>query len=377
MNIQFNDLGKQWQDIEDQVYPKLDKFFNSGNYVHGPELINFETNFAKYTNSKYAIGVSNGTDALKLCLQSFEFDSSTDVIMPANTYIADAICVKHQINNQNFNITLIDCDNFFQIDTNLLKKYLIQSRHKFVNTIILPVHLYGHPSDMDTISNLAKEFDCKILEDASQSHGAISNKKMVGHYGDMTVYSLYPGKNLGAIGDAGIITTNNKYYADKLISLRNYGSPKKYYYDTVGWNNRLDTLQAIILDEKLKLLDEWNNLKIKIATKYNQLLSDIKNIQTPKISYYCDKHVYHIYCLLVENRENLQQYLSSQGIPTIIHYPVPIQQTPPFSYLNIEDSNPVSINNANKLLSLPMHPYLRDDEINHICDCIKKFYETN
>lgn len=376
MKIHFNDLGAQWKSIKDQAYPRLDDFFNNGNYIHGKELSIFEDNFAQYTGSSFAIGVSNGTDALKLCIQALNFENDkTDIIIPANAYIADIIAIKHQIYNINYNITLIDCDNFYQIDTNLLNEYLHNNRNKYDKCIIMPVHLYGHPSDMDTIKQLAQQFDCVIIEDASQAHGAISNNRMVGTHGDMCVYSLYPGKSLGAMGDAGIITTNNITYKNTLQSLRNYGSPKKYHYDTIGWNNRLDTLQAIILDEKLKLLDTWNKIKIDIANTYSLILKDIPEIQVPINAKYCDKHVYHIYCILADDRDELQNYLENNNVPTVIHYPVPIQKTKPFLSYDKLYNNPNTIYKSNRLLSLPIHPYLTINEIYYICDHIKNFFK--
>ena len=204
----------------------------------------------------------------------------------------------------------------------------------------------------------------------------MTNGEMIGKYSDMTVYSLYPGKNLGAIGDAGIITTDSDEYKDRLCSLRNYGSSKKYYYDDIGWNHRMDPLQAIILSEKLKRLDLWNHSKQEIVKKYNELLRDnfISNfVQTPEEDDHVDLHVYHIYCLLVDRREELQQFLDEKGIQTGIHYPIPIQKTKPFEYLYIY-SNPKTIKNSDKIFSLPMHPWLTDNEIEYTCDCIKQFY---
>jgi dTDP-4-amino-4,6-dideoxygalactose transaminase len=375
VEIKFNDLYKQWQEISKSVLPKLDEFFESSQYIDGPYLHKFETNFAKYTNSRYAIGVSNGTDALKLCIQSFNFNGKTNVVMPANTYIADAMAVTHQFSGD-FTITLIDCDDYFQIDIRLLKEYLSNNRSKFDNCLLLPVHLYGHPTDMIKIEELAETYDCKVMEDASQAHGARFNSgEMIGGArSDVCVYSLYPGKNLGAIGDAGIITTNSHTLYKRLKTLRNYGSSKKYYFDDIGWNNRLDPLQAIILDEKLKFLDQWNVNRRRSASLYNQKLNNLKGVTTPKTESGA-YHVYHIYCLLVERREDLQKYLEEQKIPTVIHYPIPIQLSKPFLGLNkTSNNNTKTLNDAPKLLSLPMHPYLSDGEIDHICHHINEFY---
>ena len=376
MEVKFNDLVKQWDQIKDKVNPKIQEFFNSSAYICGPYLQEFENNFSKWSGRKYSIGVSNGTDGLKMAIQALNlYEGTTDVVMPANTFIADPLAVYYQVKGD-FNVSLIDHDNYFQMDLDLLVEHLDNTRDNYDHCIILPVHLYGHPTDMLKVSEIAKKYNCKIIEDASQSHGAITNGEMIGKYADMTVYSLYPGKNLGAIGDAGIITTDSDDYKDRLCSLRNYGSSKKYYYDDIGWNHRMDPLQAIILGEKLVHLDSWNRSKQEIVKKYNELLCDdfIANfVQTPKEDDHVGLHVYHIYCLLVDRREELQQFLDEKGIQTGIHYPVPIQKTKPFEYLDIYN-NPKTIENSDKIFSLPMHPWLTDNEIEYTCDCIKQFY---
>lgn len=376
MKVKFNDLVKQWDQIKEEVNPKIQDFFNSSAYICGPYLEEFENNFSNWTGRKYSIGVSNGTDGLKMSIQALNlYGGTTDVVMPANTFIADPLSVYYQVKGD-FNISLVDHDNYFQIDLDLLVDHLDKNRDKYDHCIIIPVHLYGHPTNMVKVSEIAKKYDCKIIEDASQAHGAVTNGEMVGKYSDMTVYSLYPGKNLGAIGDAGIVTTDSEEYKDRLCSLRNYGSSKKYYYDDIGWNHRMDPLQAIILNEKLKHLDSWNQSKQEVVKKYNDLLQDdfLPNfVQTPEEDSHVDLHVYHIYCLLVDCREELQQYLNDHEVQSGIHYPIPIQKTKPFEYLDIY-SNLKTIKSSTKIFSLPMHPWLTDNEIEYTCETIKKFY---
>jgi dTDP-4-amino-4,6-dideoxygalactose transaminase len=374
MNIKFNDLTKQWHEIKEEVMPELDSFFESSAYICGPYLERFEKQFSEWTGRKYSIGVSNGTDGLKLAIQSFNFYAGkTDVIMPANTFIADPFAVSHQVKGD-YHITLIDHDDYYQMDLQLLEEYLSSNRERYDNCIVIPVHLYGHPTNMKKLNEITSKYNCKIIEDASQAHGAITNGEMVGKYADMTVYSLYPGKNLGAIGDAGIVTTDNEEYKNRLVSLRNYGSPQKYHHDDIGWNHRMDPIQAVILSAKLKHLDKWNRMKQPIAKKYNELLSDI--VITPKIDNHVDLHVYHIYCIVVEDRENLQKFLSSKGIQNGIHYPIPIKDTPPYSYL-ANEKTPNTQYNSDKILSLPMHPWIQETEIEYVCSSIKQYYETN
>jgi len=313
MKILFNDLASQWREIKEECTPSLEKLLESGMYIGGAALEEFEEAFASYTGRKYAAGVSSGTDGLKLAIQAFEFyGSSTDVIMPANTYIADVLAVAHQPKG-NFNITLIDCNEFFQIDLTQTEKYLANSRDKYDNCILLPVHLYGHPTDMQRAKSLADKYNCKILEDASQSHGASTRGEMVGTYADICVYSLYPGKNLGAMGDAGIITTDNPLYYQRICGLRNYGSHKKYHNSDIGWNNRLDPLQSVFLKHKLPHLDKWNLKKIEVAKKYSNQIKT-PQITTPKNDLHVTRNVYHIYPLLVDERVALQAYLTERGV---------------------------------------------------------------
>tara|TARA_Y100000361_G_scaffold4831_1_gene4194 strand:- start:81 stop:1199 length:1119 start_codon:yes stop_codon:yes gene_type:complete len=371
MKILFNDLPSQWREIKDKCSPAIEKLLQSGAYIGGEALEGFEKSFSAYTGKKYAAGISNGTDALKLAVQAFEFyDTTTNVIIPANTYIADALAVAHQPKG-NFEITLIDCDEFFQLDLKATEEHLISSRERYDNCIIMPVHLYGHPVNMRIVKSLADKYDCRIIEDASQAHGARSQDEMVGTHGDICAYSLYPGKSLGAMGDAGIVTTNNENYYHKICELRNYGSPQKYHNNDIGWNNRLDPLQAVFLNHKLVHLDKWNLKKGEIAAEYSRGI-DSPWITTPTNDTHVSRNVYHIYPILTNRREELQTHLSDQGVPTIIHYPIPIQKSEPFKHLN-ERPNPLTCEKAEKVLSLPMHPYLRPEEVEHIITAINKF----
>ncbi len=376
ISVSFNDVTAQWHQIKESVQDKIFEYFESGKYIEGPYVSEFEHNFSNYTKSKFSIAVSNGTDGLKLAIQTLAKKGKNLIIIPANTFIADPLAVSQQIHNHEieFEIKLIDCDEFYQIDILKLEEYLSKNNNKYDNLILMAVHLYGHPANMDKINELKKIYNFHIIEDASQAHGAEINNKIIGNYGDITVYSLYPGKNLGAAGDAGIITTNILEYSEKIKSLKNYGSVKKYYYDDFGWNHRMDGIQAIILNEKLKHLEYWNNLRSEFAKSYDEKLSELNNyLITPKTAQYCTKNVYHIYCIRVNNREGLQKHLSDNGITTLIHYPVPINKTSIYKYLDHEDL----INTTNwcdNILSLPIHPFMNEDQIDFITDKIKEFY---
>jgi len=373
IQIQFNDLSKQWDAIIEDVLPRLETLFKKSDFIGGKAIEEFERNFAEYCGTKHAIGVSNGTDAIKLSLAALELKSPCGVIIPANTFIATALAVTY-LTDLNYELILIDCDEYYQIDTDILESFLKKNRKKWNDCVIIPVHLYGHPADMKRILEIVNKFNCYILEDSSQAHGALVLNKKVGSIGDLSAFSLYPGKNLGAAGDAGIITTNNEELYNKVKSLRNYGSSVKYHYDYKGWNNRLDTIQAIVVNEKLKYLDIWNNLRIEVAKKFNDLLKPNNKIITPKTAPYINKQVYHIYAIRVKQRDMLQKYLQKNNIPTIIHYPIPIQKTMPFKNVNLFE-NKNTIQYAKELISLPIHPFLSNDEINFITSKINNFFK--
>lgn len=372
MKVMFNNLGKQWDVIQEDVIPRFNALFKQSNFIGGAPVGEFEENFAKFTGTKYAIGISNGTDALKIALKALNLTSPCGVVIPANTFVATILAVTY-LCELKADIQLIDCDEYFQMDTSLLEKCLKDNRKNWKSCVIIPVHLFGHPADILKIMDLANEYDCKVLEDSSQSHGALVKKKKVGSFGDISAFSLYPGKNLGAAGDAGIITTNSEDLYKKCKSLRNYGSSVKYYYDFIGYNHRLDTIQAIIVDEKLKHLDKWNAMRNDAADKLTDQLKDNKKVKTPKLAPYADRNVYHIYAILLENRDGLQKHLNDNGIQSGIHYPVPIQKTKPFNYLDTF-KNKNALQFAEQMVSLPMHPFLTDEEIGHITKTINEFF---
>ncbi len=373
MDIQFNNLSKQWEDIKDDALPQLNALFKKSDYIGGKAVGEFEENFAKYCGTEFAVGVSNGTDALKLSLAALSLNPKCGVVIPANTFIATALAPTY-LRDFDFELVLVDCDEYYQIDCDVLEKVMEMKRSDWNSSVIIPVHLYGHPANMERVLKIADKYECAILEDSSQAHGAKVFNKRVGSLGDISAFSLYPGKNLGASGDAGIITTNDEELARKVKTLRNYGSNRKYYYDFKGWNNRLDTIQAIIVNQKLKHLDKWNKRRIEVAELYNDLLSGVGDVVVPKSAPYIDNQVYHIYAIRTESRDELQEYLSENDVHTIIHYPIPIQKTKPFKYLDEVYENQNAVAFADELLSLPIHPYLSDEKVRFIADKIKGFF---
>ena len=369
-DVKFNDLGKQWEIIKKPVMDRLETLFDSSAFINGPDVSLFETNFANYIGTYYAVGVSNGTDALKLCVQALELEGSVGVIIPANTFIATILGAEMALPNAEY--VLVDCDEHYQMDPEEVEKVLKAKRGWWSNCIIMPVHLYGHACDIEEIMKLADEFNCWVIEDCSQAHGTRTNSgKRVGQYGHMAAFSMYPGKNLGAAGDAGVVTTNLKVFYDRIKLLQNWGATKKYYYDRKGYNNRLDTLQAIIVDEKLKHLDEWNAHRRKVASWYEELLTNEKMIK-PKVSSYCGEHTYHIYCvrLIDLDRDKVMKTLNDNGSQCGIHYPIPIEETTIYKDHGWVNENTREY--AKQLLSLPMHPFMTRDDVVKVTDILNK-----
>lgn len=371
LNIQFNDLNAQWQCIKGSAQIRIDQLFAKSCYIGGPDIAVLEENYAKWNKTNFAIGCSNGTDAIVLALKALDLKGSIGIFLPANTYIATLIAAESAYPNASFH--LIDCDDYFQIDCALLAASLDENRSKYEHAIIIPVHLYGHTVDIKSVQNLAKKSDCIIIEDASQAHGALGEDGIqVGSFGLASAFSLYPGKNLGAAGDAGIITTNSEALNKKIRTLRNLGSAEKYKHEVKGPNNRMDTFQAIIVDEKLKYLDQWNDARNAVVNQYNEKLKNDLVI-LPKQAPYCEKHVYHIYCVRIQDnlRDEFQAYLAEHKITTVIHYPIPMECSGAYSYLNVNNKNTRKW--ANEIISLPIHPFLKEEEIDYICNTINNW----
>ncbi len=368
--MQFNNLGKQWESIRESVLNKIDSIGLEGSYINGKSVSEFEDKFAKYFNTKYSVGVSNGTDGLKLALQIYNLSENDLVIIPANTFVADYLAVKN-LPGQKPKIALIDHDEYFTISVTDLQDFLSKNRNSYNKVVVIPVHLYGQSCDMDKIVELSNLYNFSILEDCSQSHETTYKGKHLGSFGDMAVYSLYPGKNLGACGDAGIVTTNSEEIYKRLKSIRNYGSSVKYHYDEIGHNHRLDSIQAVILSEKLDHLKKWTDVKREIA---NRFLNEVKNtkITLPKTTQDCE-HSWHVFCVKVENRLDFEKYMTSKSIPTIIHYPIPIHDTKIFETTDLVFSTKNTDINKDMIVSLPIHPFLSVEEVDLIIESLNNF----
>ncbi|MBI2596880.1 DegT/DnrJ/EryC1/StrS family aminotransferase [Candidatus Daviesbacteria bacterium] len=363
--ISFVDLKRQYRENKTEIDLAIKHVLDSTHFILGEEVEQFEKEFAEFIGVKYAVSVGSGLSALELGVRSLEIGQGDEVLVPVNTYIASASAVSLV----GATPVLVDClEDTFNIDAEKAEK-LITEKTK----AIMPVHLYGQVADMEKVLRLAKKHKLYVIEDACQAHGASIRSKMAGGFGIISAFSFYPGKNLGAYGDGGIVTTNNKTIVDKIRMFRNYGQKEKYKHLLLGGNSRLDNLQASILLVKLKKLRLWNAKRLENAKLYNKSLDDLPII-TPKIfpNY---NHTFHLYVIRVKDREKLMKYLSSAGIPTQMHYPIPIHLQPAYKELGYKKGDfPVAEKLASEILSLPMFPELKSSEIKYICQKIRDFY---
>ncbi|WP_411811436.1 DegT/DnrJ/EryC1/StrS family aminotransferase [Chryseobacterium scophthalmum] len=365
--IKFLDLQKINLQHQTEIEAQLLEVFRSGWYLLGEKLKNFENNFSSYIGSSHAIGVANGLDALRLILKAYIemgiMAVGDEIIVPSNTYIASILA----ISDNGLVPVLVEPDiNSYNIDVSKIEEK-ISSKTK----AILIVHLYGRIIFSDQLQQIAKENNLKIIEDNAQAIGAEWNGKKSGNLGDAAGFSFYPGKNLGALGDAGAITTNDDQLATTIRALANYGSNQKYVNIYQGLNSRLDEIQAAILDVKLKYIDSENQKRIDIAKRY---ISEIKNpkIILPELPENENEHVWHLFVIRTENRDELQNYLTEKNIQTLIHYPIPPHQQNAYKEWN-NMSFPISEKIHNEVLSLPISPVLEDEEIQTIIKALNNF----
>jgi len=364
MNIPFLDLHAAYLELKPEIDEAIARVLDSGWYILGEEVEAFESEWANYCEAKYAVGVGNGLDALHLALLALEVGPGDEVIVPSNTYIATWLAVSQC---GAVPVPVEPDERTYNIDPERIEA-AITSRTK----VILPVHLYGQPADLDPILSLAQKHGLRVLEDAAQAHGARYKGKRIGSHSDVVAWSFYPGKNLGAMGDGGAITTNDPLIADRIRVLRNYGSREKYVHEVQGVNSRLDPIQAAIMRVKLKVLDEWNDRRRAIAEKYYTVLAGLADKKTlPLVPDYADP-VWHLFVIRCANRDQLQAKLTEAGIGTMIHYPIPGHRQTAYSALRFDKGSfPVSEMIANEVISLPIGPHLDSSCIDTISDIIQ------
>jgi dTDP-4-amino-4,6-dideoxygalactose transaminase/mannose-6-phosphate isomerase-like protein (cupin superfamily) len=365
MKIKFLNLKKNYLSIKNEIEVEYDDLFKNCDFINGNKVKIFENNFSNYLNIKHFIGCANGTDALEIAVKSLELEKDDEIIVQGNTYIATCFGV---INN---NIKLILCD--IEPDTHMISINCLKKKITSKTKAIIVVHLYGMMPNMDEIINICKMKNIILIEDCAQAHGATWNGKKAGEFGKIACFSFYPGKNLGAYGDGGGIGTNDDNLNEKIRKISNLGCKIKYHHELVGRNSRLDTIQAGILNVKLKYLDKWNEMRRINSLIYNKHLKDIPEISVQKVINGCIP-VYHLYVIKTNKRDELKKYLEEKGIECLIHYPISIAETEAFKDDNYNDiSNCIS--NSKQILSLPMYPELTKEEIEYVCINIKKFFE--
>ncbi len=364
MSVPFVDLQAQYASIETDIEAAMKAVLHRSDFILGKDVELFEQEFADYIGTRFAIGVDSGMSALTLILKGLGIGPGDEVITSANTFIATALTISAVGGTP----VLVDVDpETFTLDLEKLEA-AITSKTK----AIMPVHLFGHPEDMDPIMGIANRHGLYVVEDACQSHGATYKGRVTGSFGIAAAYSFYPAKNLGAYGDGGMIVTSDEALRDSIALLRNYGQTAKYHHAVQGYNNRLDTLQAAVLRVKLPHLDEWNAARRAHADLYDSLLAGSGIAVPPRMPEV--EPVWHLYAVRTEHRDELKDFLQARGISTGIHYPIPIHMQPAYQELGLKEGDfPISERDAQQMLSLPMYAELSDDQIHYVADAILEF----
>lgn len=367
MKIPSVDLKAQYKTIKKEIDMSIKNVIADCAYVgtsSNKYVQNFENEFAKFAGVKYVIACANGTDAIEIALRALGVGAGDEVIVPALTWISTA----EAVSSLGAKPVFVDIDEYYSIDVAKIEKAITKK-----TKAIIPVHLYGAPADMISILKIAKKHGLKVLEDCAQAHGAELNGKKVGTFGDIATFSFFPGKNLGAYGDAGGIATSNKTLADMCRKISQHGQlDKKHFHYIEGRNSRMDGIQAAVLSVKLKYLNQWTKQRIKNADKYCQLLN---KIDLPKVRSGA-KHVYHLFVIQTDHRDQLQQYLKEQGIEVGIHYPTALPFLEAYKQYHYKPADfPVAYEVTKKILSLPMYAELTDSQIKFVAKSVVSFLD--
>jgi dTDP-4-amino-4,6-dideoxygalactose transaminase len=358
LKVSFLDLKAPYLELKSELYDAYRRVMESGWFILGQEVEAFESEFAAYCDAKYCVGVGNGLEALHLILRAMEIGTGDEVIVPANTYIATWLAVSYAGATP---VPVEPDERTYNIDPARIEAAITPK-----TKAIIAVHLYGQPADMDAINAVAAQYHLKVVEDAAQAHGARYQGRCAGSFGHAAGFSFYPGKNLGAHGDAGAVVTDDEAVASKVRVLRNYGSHIKYYNEAKGFNSRLDELQAAVLRVKLKKLDEWNDRRKRIADYYRQTLKNISGMVLPHVPESVEP-VWHLFVVRHPDRLALQERLSSAGIGTLIHYPLPPHLQKAYAELGYASGCfPVSEKISEEVLSLPIGPHLSDEDARYV-----------
>ncbi|UCB47045.1 MAG: DegT/DnrJ/EryC1/StrS family aminotransferase [Spirochaetota bacterium] len=366
MNIPFLDLTRQYKALKQEIDSAITRVVSSGRYIGGEEVKLFEEEMAAYTKVRFGVSTASGTDALLACLMAMGIKEGDEVITTPFTFISTA----EVISLLGARPVFVDIDKeTFNIDPSLL-----ESRITDKTKCIIPVHIFGHLADMDSILSIAKSNNLRVLEDAAQAVGATYNGKKACSFGDAGCLSFYPSKNLGAYGDGGMVLTNDEDIAKKVALIKNHGSEKSYHHSVLGFNGRLDALQAAILRVKLRHLEDWNEKRRAGAFYYNDVLKNCVKVPVQRDGY---RHVFNQYSMLTEAREEIIEHLKQRGIPTVIYYPLALHLQDVFSYLGYKEGDfPVTEEVIKKILSLPIFPELNESEKKYIAGETKGFFST-
>jgi dTDP-4-amino-4,6-dideoxygalactose transaminase len=357
------ELSDSYDLIYDEVMEKIKKLIDNTRFIGGEEIVKFEEEFSDYCNVKNAVACGNGTDAIMIALKALGIGPGDTVITVPHTFIATA----ESVTAVGAEVDFVDIDEkTYTMSTEKLEEYIENNKEKKNIKAIIPVHLYGQMADMPAIMKIAEKYDLKVIEDSAQAHGAQTDGKGPGEYGDFATFSFYPGKNLGAFGDAGAIVTNDDQLAKQAKMLSNHGRyNEKYTHQIEGYNSRMDSIQAAVLRIKLKYLDQWTDMRIKSAGEYDELLKD-KDIEAPFIRSN-SKHVYHLYVVRVNNRDEIKSKLKDNNISAGIHYPIPLHLQPAYDYLGYGEGDfPVTELVSKEILSLPMWPEIEKNQIENV-----------
>lgn len=368
MNIPFLSFKHMHAPIKNEIMAAIEQVYDSYWYIMGQELKDFEKEYATFNQTTYSVGVSNGLDALHLSLRALEIGPEDEVIVPSNTYIATVLAVS------SVGATPIFVEP--NMETYNLDPKKLEAAITIKTKAIMPVHLYGQACEMEAIMDIAQKHDLIVIEDNAQAHGATYKTKITGSWGHVNATSFYPGKNLGALGDGGAVTTNHQNLAESVAMFRNYGSKIKYQNEVKGYNMRLDELQAAVLKVKLKHLSTWTKQRQEIASWYLEELSNCKQIVLPKIATGAT-HVYHLFVIRTDKRSELQSYLNTKGIGTLIHYPIPPFAQEAYRDLGVaKGSFPIAEELAETALSLPLWPGMSREEVQYVSSAIVDFFDA-
>ena len=385
MQVSFLDLKVQYHQIEAELRPILEDIMSNGAFIGGPQVLAFEEEFATFCGGGHCVGLNSGTDALRFALMAVGIGPGDEVISVPHTFIATT----EAISQAGATPVFVDVDpQTCCMDPARLREFVErscrvdESTRQLINQItnkpvkgVIPVHLYGQPADMDEILEIAEKYRLAVIEDACQAHGALYKGRRVGSIGLAGCFSFYPGKNLGAFGDAGALLTRDENLAQTVRMLREHGQSRKYYHDMEGYTGRLDAIQAAVLRLKLKLLADWNRARRENAKLYDRLLAEVPGVEVVREAP-SSQSVYHLYVILVVDRDGLQQHLTQKGIGTGLHYPLPLHLQKAYVHMGYKKGDfPVSENIAARLLSLPMFAELMREQIEYVVACIREYME--